>query len=369
MSTSLSLTEPSPTDLLTDTAAPPPADPATGDAAGTPLDVLGPEALHLDHLPVVAVPLRALRLSGSPRTGGTNEDHCRNLAAAADTLPPIVVHRPTMRVVDGRHRVRAAALAGREQIAARMVDGSAADAFVLAVRLNTVRGRGLVLSRNECTAAAARLVTSHPHWSNRMIASLTGLSAGTIGRIRGSLAAPAGAAAGMRVGKDGRVRPVDGSSGRMKVYELLMRDPGASIREIAQQVGVSPSTVHDVRKRVQAGEEPVPRRRPVQPEEEPDLDAAPPARLRPEPEREEAPANPAAIIAALTKDPSLRYNNIGRRLLRWLDGCHRGVAACPEIAQRVPSHNIDSVATLAREYAYAWSEFAAALEERHRTAC
>ncbi|MER7466090.1 winged helix-turn-helix transcriptional regulator [Streptomyces sp. NPDC097981] len=334
----------------------------------TALDVLSPEALSLDHVPVTPVPVRALRLAGSPRTGGTNDDHCRTLAAVGDTLPPIIVHRPTMRVIDGNHRVRAAVLAGRDEIGARMFDGSAADAFVLAVRLNTLRGRGLMLSRAECTAAAARLVASHPHWSNRMIASLTGLSAGTIGRVRGSLAAPAGRAAGVRVGKDGRVRPVDGSSGRMKVYELLMRDPHASIREIAQQVGVSPSTVHDVRKRVQAGEEPVPRRRRVQPEEETEPEPSAAVRVRPEPERE-APANPAAIIAALTKDPSLRYNNIGRRLIRWLDGCHRGVAACPEIAERVPSHNIDSVATLAREYAYAWSEFAAALEERHRAAC
>ncbi|MFJ1806406.1 MULTISPECIES: ParB/RepB/Spo0J family partition protein [unclassified Streptomyces] len=338
-------------------------------AAGEPvIDVLGPEAPRLDHLPVVPVPLRALRLSGSPRTGGVNEEHCRVLAAAGDTLHPIIVHGPTLQVVDGNHRVRAASMAGREEIPARMFHGSAADAFVLALRLNTRHGRGLTLSRAECTAAAARLVSWHPHLSNRMIASLTGLSAGTIGRIRSSLSAAAGVTGAVRVGKDGRARPVDGSTGRMRAYELLLRDPQASIREIAQQVGVSPSTVHDVRKRVQAGEEPVPTRRRVQPPQDTEPERRPELAPRPEPERE-APADPAAIIAALTKDPSLRYNNIGRRLVRWLDRCHHSVAACPEIADRVPSHNIDSVATLAREYAHAWAEFAATLEERHRTAC
>ncbi|MEW2283296.1 AsnC family transcriptional regulator [Streptomyces sp. NPDC047841] len=328
------------------------------------LDVLDPDA---DDATTVCLPVRALRFGDSPRGGGLNDAHCRMLAAAGDTLPPVVVHSRTMRVVDGNHRVRAAVLGGRQEITARMFEGTADEAFVLAVRLNTLHGRGLLLSRTDRTAAAARLVTTHPHWSNRMIASLTGLSAGTIGRIRGQLTAESGGAV-VRVGKDGRARPVDGSSGRMKVYELLMSDPTASIRDIAQRVGVSPSTVHDVRKRVLAGEEPVSRRRRAQAEDETEQDRTVAPRPQPEPERE-APADPAAIIAALTKDPSLRYNNIGRRLIRWLDGCRRGVAECPEIAERVPSHNIDPVAALAREYAHAWLDFATALEERNRDAC
>ncbi|MEU7114596.1 AsnC family transcriptional regulator [Streptomyces sp. NPDC046182] len=327
------------------------------------VDVLDPDA----DSPTVSLPVHALRLGGSPRRGGLNEAHCRMLAAAGDSLPPIVVDTRTMRVIDGNHRVRAAVLLGRQEITARMFDGTADDAFVLAVRLNTMHGRGLLLSHGDRTAAAARLVGSHPHWSNRVIASVAGLSAGTIGRIRGQLTADS-STAGVRVGKDGRARPVDGSSGRMKAYELLMSDPSASIREIAQRVGMSPSTVHDVRKRVLAGEEPVSRRRLAQPEGEAEPERPVPPRPLPEPERE-APADPAAIIASLTKDPSLRYNNIGRRLIRWLDGCRRGVAACPEIAERIPAHNIDPVAALAREYAYAWLDFATALEERNRDAC
>ncbi|WP_316524207.1 winged helix-turn-helix transcriptional regulator [Kitasatospora brasiliensis] len=314
--------------------------------------------------PTVSVPVDLLRLGESPRQGQLDDSYCRVLAAAGDALPPVVVHSRTMRIVDGHHRVRAAVLGGRREITATMFEGTADEAFVLAVRLNTVQGRGLLLSRSDRTAAAARLVASHPHWSNRMIASLTGLSAGTIGRIRGQLHSEVGAA-GVRVGKDGRARPIDGSSGRMKAYELLMTDPTASIRDIAQRVGVSPSTVHDVRKRVQAGEEPVPRRRCSQAAEAVEPERVVPARPRPEPERD-VPADPAAIIETLTRDPSLRYNSIGRRLIRWLDGCRRGVAECPDIADRIPSHNIDPVATLAREYAYAWLDFATALEDRTR---
>ncbi|MFF1561637.1 winged helix-turn-helix transcriptional regulator [Streptomyces sp. NPDC058279] len=323
-----------------------------------------------DDTPTVSVPICSLRFGDSPRGGGLNEAHCRMLATAADSLPPIVVDARTMQVVDGNHRVRAAILRGRSEITARLFEGSTDEAFVLAVRLNTMHGCGLLLSHADRTAAAARLVVSHAHWSNRVIASVTGLSAGTIGRIRGPLTAETGSV-GVRVGKDGRARPVDGSSGRMKVYELLKSDPTASIREIAQRVGVSPSTVHDVRKRVLAGQEPVSRRRRVQAETDFETgvpDRMVPPRQLPEPERE-APADPAAIIATLTKDPSLRYNNIGRRLIRWLDGCRRGVAACPEVAERIPFHNIDPVAALAREYAYAWLDFATALEERNRDAC
>ncbi|MFF6908759.1 winged helix-turn-helix transcriptional regulator [Streptomyces sp. NPDC012389] len=333
-----------------------------------PVDVLAPDALEFGRGPTVSVPVRALRLGRSPRTGGLNDEHCRMLAASGEALPPVIVHSGTMQVIDGSHRVRAAVLQGRQEVAAVMFDGTADEAFVLAVRLNLVHGRGLLLSRADRTVAAARLVTSHPYWSNRMIASLTGLSAGTIGRVRGQLTAQTGPV-GTRVGKDGRSRPVDGSSGRMKAYELLLGNPSASIREIAKRAGVSPSTAHDVRKRLQAGEEPVPRHRQVPPAQEPAAqERAVALPVRPEPEREE-PADPEAIIAALTKDPSIRYNNIGRRLIRWLDGCRRGVAECPGIVERVPSHNIDSVAALAREYAHAWGEFAAALEERNREAC
>lgn len=87
-----------------------------------------------------------------------------------------------MRIIDGAHRVRAAQLRGRSHIEARFFDGSAADAFVLAVESNISHGLALTLA--ERSAAAERILASHPHWSDRAIASSTGLSAHTVASLR-----------------------------------------------------------------------------------------------------------------------------------------------------------------------------------------
>jgi len=59
--------------------------------------------------PVTTVPVSALRASQSPRQAGENLEHIRALADTTDELPPIIVRRADMRVVDGMHRLRAAA--------------------------------------------------------------------------------------------------------------------------------------------------------------------------------------------------------------------------------------------------------------------
>src|SRR5262249_14449183 len=135
----------------------------------------------------------------------------RMLAEVHEDTPPIVVHRKTMRVIDGMHRLRAAVLRGADTIAVRFFDGSEQDAFVLAVELN--HAHGLPLSQADRGAAAARIVRSHPHWSDRMIASRTGLSAKTVGgiRARASVEIPQSHA---RIGRDGRVRPVTTADAR-----------------------------------------------------------------------------------------------------------------------------------------------------------
>ncbi|MEV4443705.1 ParB/RepB/Spo0J family partition protein, partial [Streptomyces sp. NPDC049577] len=88
----------------------------------------------------VVLPLTALLPADSPRLDGEDPQHVRELAGTRLPLPPIVVHRSTMRVVDGMHRLRAARLRGDESIAARYFEGTAEDAFVHAVRLNTLQG-------------------------------------------------------------------------------------------------------------------------------------------------------------------------------------------------------------------------------------
>ena len=57
-------------------------------------------------------------------------EHIRSLAELQDELPPILVHRTTMRVIDGMHRLKAAILRGERTIEATFYDGDDAEAFV-----------------------------------------------------------------------------------------------------------------------------------------------------------------------------------------------------------------------------------------------
>ncbi len=46
------------------------------------------------------LPLDSLRTSRSPRLEGHSPDHVRVLAQAQEPLPPILVHRQSMRIID-----------------------------------------------------------------------------------------------------------------------------------------------------------------------------------------------------------------------------------------------------------------------------
>lgn len=285
-----------------------------------------------------------------------DEDHCRLLAEADAELPPIIVHRRSNIVIDGLHRVRAAVIRGCRTIEARFLDGAVEDAFVMGVRMNI--GHGMPLSRTDRSAAAERIITSYPSWSNRMVASTTGLSAGTVaGLRRRSSDQPEQSI--VRIGKDGRARPIDGSSGRLRVQELLENNPDDTIRVTASKAGVSVSTVHDVRKRLQAGQGPLP------PRWQDDQAPAVPAPFRPPalPHRGDR-AEAALVVATLARDPMVRYSDMGRRLIRWLEGCRQGFNESREIAKRVPPYSIDHVAQLARDYSDGWARFADHLEQR-----
>ncbi|MGH3170772.1 MAG: ParB N-terminal domain-containing protein [Trebonia sp.] len=69
-------------------------------------------------MPVVRVPIAELAVAGSPRRSGENREHARLMAESGNPLPPILVHGPTMRVIDGAHRLRAAKLRGEREIEA-----------------------------------------------------------------------------------------------------------------------------------------------------------------------------------------------------------------------------------------------------------
>lgn len=322
---------------------------------------LPPEQQELDQGLVVEVAVDSLLVADSPRVSGENPEHVQALAAAQTPIPPIIVHQATMRVIDGVHRVRAARLRGEDKIAAYFFRGDEADAFVLAVKSNVTHGLPLMLADRK--AAAVRIIGTHPQWSDRMIAAVTGLAAGTVGEIRKrSEGAPNGEA---RVGQDGRVRPINGSQGRVLASEIMTENPGLSLRQVAQEAGISPETARDVRNRLRRGEDPVPKR---QGRERSSRHGATPAK-RPEGTRSIERARPSAesrtaAIQRLRADPALRFTETGRTLLRLLQIYMIRNEEWERVSENVPPHCSGTVVHLARECAQIWQEFADRIERR-----
>jgi ParB-like chromosome segregation protein Spo0J len=199
----------------------------------------------------VAVPVLSLRPADSPRLNGEDKAHIARLAETEGPLPPILVDRRTMRVVDGMHRLMAASLQGREMIDVVFFDGNEADMFLRAVQENVAHG--LPLPQADRRAAAERIIASHPQMSDRAISHSVGLAAKTIAAIRKHLIEEV-PQSNARLGRDGKVRPLDSGIGRRRAAELLTEQPEASLRDVARAAGISPATVLDVRKRLERGE-------------------------------------------------------------------------------------------------------------------
>ncbi|MEU0274562.1 winged helix-turn-helix transcriptional regulator [Streptomyces sp. NPDC006307] len=307
------------------------------------------------------IPVDDLLPADSPRTGGEDLGHAQALAACGDPLPPIVVHRPTMRVIDGTHRLRAARLRGQRLIDVRFFDGSSEDAFVLAVESNTLHGLPLTLA--DRTAAAARILAAHPQWSDRAVASRTGLAAATVGALRRQTAPPDEAAT-HRIGQDGRVRPLSTAEGRRAAARLIAEDPGASLRAIAERTGLSPGTVRDVRRRTGDGEDPVPPRqreaeRKAVPEPAPRVSAALPT------SGDGGPGQGLeALVRNLCQDPALRLSDAGRLLLRMFDVQVAGTRRRQQILAAVPAHRAAMVAAAADQCAAVWRDLAIRMRSR-----
>jgi hypothetical protein len=98
--------------------------------------------------------------------------------------------------------------------------------------------------------AVRTMLAAHPEWADRRIGTHCGVSPRTVGRVRAQLAEAAPGdvtCADVRIGRDGRARPVDPAAQRQRVVEALVERPEASLRDIARAVGVSPETVRSVR--------------------------------------------------------------------------------------------------------------------------
>jgi ParB-like chromosome segregation protein Spo0J len=296
-------------------------------------------------LPVVLAAIDSLRPGLSPRLAGQSEENIRVLMEQDGPLPPILVHRPTNRVIDGMHRLTAARRRGQHAIAVRYVDGDEASAFVLAVRANAAHG--LALQLGDRKAAAARILASHPHWSDRRIALVTGLSDKTVAAQRAGTDPRGDAGPQVRIGGDGRAQPVDAGARRLEIARVLAEEPSASLRQVAARVGVSPETVRTVKARISAATLPD-ASRPVQ---TPQAAAG-------------SVAGPQRCLNALNRDPSLRSTDVGRRLLRILNTAPTLDREADRLLACVPDHGLDSLAQVALAHAETWRRLAESATRR-----
>jgi hypothetical protein len=306
------------------------------------------------------VPICSLRSGESPRLEGEDKAHIARLAESETPLPPILVDRRTMRVIDGMHRLMAASLQGREMVEVEFFDGSPADAFLLAVKANTTHG--LPLSLADRRAAAVRIISLYPEMSDRALGETAGLAARTVGAIRRRSTDEA-SQLNARIGRDGKARPLNAVEGRLRAAALLTQHPEASLREVARGAGVSPATALDVRQRLERGEEPASSRL-----ENAQGSGDVSERAQQVPPRDKTAPAPTATAALqrLLHDPSLRHTEQGRLLLRLLQLNAVGAQELPAVVAALPPHATATVIDLARQFGQMWMEVAQELQARAR---
>lgn len=314
------------------------------------------------------VRIETLLPADSPRLNGVDEEHVRRLADIYGSLPPVLVHRASMRVVDGMHRVAAAASMGLPSVEVQYFDGADDEAFLRSVTANIAHG--LPLSVTDRKAAAERILRSRPELSDRSVASYTGLDAKTVASIRPRSTADS-PRSNSRIGADGRLHPLDRTAERLRAAELMARRPDLPLRAIVQETGLSLGTAHDVRRRLLRGEAPVPQgRRPATGPHPPAPEAVPGPIPLPAPRTTTGPSGTnrsrgsLETLRRLAGDPSLRQSDSGRQFLRWLHTHFVVDEAWRQQADAIPAHCTDTVAELALQCSNAWKRFAEDLGRR-----
>jgi ParB-like chromosome segregation protein Spo0J len=327
----------------------------------------------VDQLPVASIALGSLSSGFFLRGTGTDPAHVQMLAEVASfsDLPPILVQKNSLRIVDGTHRFEAARQRGEQTIRARLINCTDNDAFILAVKANTLHG--LPLSRADRVLGAKRILSWHPDWSDRAIGVATGLSAKTIAGIRRD-STDAGQQFSKRLGRDGKRRPVTALEGRKRAAEFIIARPDASLREIARETDVSLGTVQDVRARMRRGLDPLTAGR-VSPGlaavgghdagPEPASPSPLPSRLGPRNARRvtQEPTWPE-ISRKLAGDPSLKYTEGGRAFMRWMIMHVSNTAKWTEFVDSIPAHWVDDIGSIADQASEDWRHFAEYLRSR-----
>lgn len=192
---------------------------------------------------IVTLPVANLKSGLKVRAERIDLDHVARLELVVQDCPPIEVSYPSMRVVDGAHRVTAAtrrSIAGIRAILTHY--DSEAEELEAAIRANT--GHGLPLSLAERRSLASRFVTT-TEFSDERIAKTCGLAGPTVADIRRSVQPQKTTRldTSKRVGKDNKRRPASPATQRDRIDDEVAADPDASAREIARRTGASPTTV------------------------------------------------------------------------------------------------------------------------------
>jgi uncharacterized ParB-like nuclease family protein len=296
-------------------------------------------------LPVEEVPLSLLERGFFLRGTGTDPAHVRLLADAAtlSELPPILVQKGNYRVVDGMHRIEAARLRGKKSIRARFIDCTDEDAFILAVKANTLHG--LPLSRSDRIFGAKRILIWHPDWSDRAVGAATGLSAKAIAGLR-RRSADEVQQFSKRVGRDGKRHPLVAADGRRRAAEYMTAHPDAPLRQVVHEVDVSLGTVQDVRARMRRGMDPTA------------------VGIR------HNSGNPSwtEISSKLMSDPSLRYTESGRKFFRWMAMYAMHASEWKEFMDAIPPHWLKDVSVVVNDVRDELLHFAEQLRHRRNQA-
>lgn len=334
------------------------------ESADEPVDMIG-------QLPVEEIPLSSLEYGFFLRGTGTNPTHVKLLADAASSgeLPPILVQKDSYRIVDGMHRIEAARLRGERSIRARFIDCSDQDAFVLAVKSNTLHG--LPLSRSDRIFGAKRILIWHPDWSDRAVGAATGLGAKTIAGLR-SRSADEIRQFSKRLGRDGKRHPISASDGRKRAAEYMAAQPNASLRQVAREVDVSLGTVQDVRSRMRRGMDPTAvgrQRSSLQPvtvsnQGPPQGNAADARDIR----HNARNLSWTEISPKLKDDPRLRYTEAGRKFFRWMEIYAMHAGDWKEFIDAIPPHWLKDVSPVVDELRDELLDFAEQLRHRQNQA-
>lgn len=292
-----------------------------------------------------AVEIKLLKAGLSPRVAEQDLEHAKALAHRLDDCPPVIVHRATMTIIDGVHRILAAKMLGRKLVKIRYFDGSFEEAYFEGVRANVTHGKPLTLSEREL--AATKILEMRGEWSNRLVGDMCALSDKTVARLRAAMSSHPDS--GSRIGRDGRKRPLGTSEVRTKIATAILDDPRVSTKKLAESFVASPSTIRDVRRRLERGEEPIVRNRRVT-----DVGYQAP------------PTQSSGLPIEWSKDPAINALPNGLAFGRWLD-----LTSIKEIdwlptVEIVPLGRIPHLINEGRLRAIEWGRFVSTLEERAR---